>query len=206
MFSNKLARSSTKLAPIAATLLILAACVSETRGQRPAQPARDLVRAIERKEMDQLLLRKSLPALSDEPARQVILKQIRDDFRDLQSLNNRMMSDSWARKVMDYDLVSDMVSRIRGKANRLKLNLNLPEPGDLKSERRTDPVTDQDFRASLMILDQTIMRFVSNPLFQNPNTVEVTQASQARQDLEAVIQLTADLKKVALRLGKAGNR
>src|SRR5947208_4165659 len=120
IFSNKLAGNSKKFAPIAATLVILAACVSETRGQRPAQPARDLVQAVERKEMDQLLLRKPLPALNDEPARQVVLKQIRDDFRDLQSLNNRMMTESWAREAMDYDFVSDMVSRIRGKAKRLK--------------------------------------------------------------------------------------
>lgn len=203
MFSNKLARNSKKLAPIAATLVVLAACVSETPGQRPAQPMRDFVRAIERKEMDQLLLRKPLPALRDEPARQVALKQIREDFRDLQNLNNRMMSESWARKKMDYDFVLDMVSRIRGKATRLKGNLNLPEPEHLeKDQSRPEVGNDADFRAALMALDRTILRFVTNPVFQKPNTVEVTQATQARKDLEAMIEMTGDLKKVALRLSK----
>jgi len=155
--------------------------------------------------MDRLLLLKPIPSLSDEPARQLVLKKIREDFRDLQNLNNKMMSEAWARKAVDYGFVSDMISQIRGKANRLKLNLNLPAPGDMKSERRADPVNDKDFRASLMILDQTIMRFVKNPLFQKPNTIEVTQATQARQDLEAVIELAAGLRKVASRLGKVSN-
>lgn len=203
MFSNKLAGSSKQLAPIGATLVILAACVSETRGQRPRQPARDLVRAIEQKEMDQMLLRKPLPALSDEPARQAVLKQIREDFRDLQSLNNRMMSDSWAREAMDYDFVSDMVSRIRGKATRLKGNLNLPEPDRIeKDQSRADVGSAADFRAALLTLDRTIMRFVTNPLFQTPNAIDVSQATQARKDLEAVIGITGELKKVALRLSK----
>ena len=76
----------------------------------------------------------------------------------------------------------------------------------MKSEQRAAPGNDKDFRASLMVLDQTIMRFVKNPLFQNPNTIEVKQATQARQDLETVIEITADLKKVASKLGKASNR
>ena len=205
----------SQLALLLPVLFILMTCIVETRGQQAGvnHPSmRDQVRAIQRSDMDRLLL-SSTPTPTKKESdsnRAALMKQISEDFRDLQGLNNKMMAEAWARETLDYDFVSDMASRIRGKANRLKLNLNLPEPGDMKSEmkseRRVDPVTDKEFRASLMILDQTIMRFVRNPLFQNPNTIEVTQASQARQDLEAVIQLAAGLKKVASRLGKVGNR
>ena len=157
-----------QLAAIIPVLVMIAGLVFEARAQRPgpANPARDLVRSIERKEMDRLLHLKLIPSVSDEPARRLALKQIREDFRDLQNLNNKMMSESWAREAVDYGFVSDMISQIRGKASRLKVNLNLPEPDDKKSERRADPANDKDFRASLMVLDQTIMRFVNNPLFQ----------------------------------------
>ena len=207
MFLSSLTRK-TQLASIAPALMILAGFVFEARAQRPgpANPARDLVRSIERKEMDRLLHLKLIPSVSDEPARRLALKQIREDFRDLQSLNNRMMSEAWARETVDYGFVSNMISQIRGKANRLKLNLNLPEPGDMKSERRADPANDKDFRASLMVLDKTIMRFVNNPLFQKPNTLEVTQAAKARHDLETVIELAGGLRKVASRLEKVSNR
>lgn len=154
--------------------------------------------------MDQKLLLAPLPAKNDsDPARLIPLRQIREDFRDLQALNNKMMGEAWARKTLDYGFVSDMVSRMRGKATRLKFNLNLPDPGNLEKDSLDQNVANaNDFRAALMTLDRTIMRFVSNPLFQKPNTIEVNQAIHARQDLESVIELTANLKKNALRLGK----
>lgn len=207
MFSLSLKRK-TQLALMASQLVIFCGFVSEARSQRPgapSQPLRDMVRAVGQKELDRQLLLKPIPPLSDEPARRLALKQIREDFRDLQNLNNRMMSEAWARDAVDYGFVSEMISEIRGKANRLKLNLKLPESGDRKNEGRVDPTNDKDFRASLMTMDQTIMRFVKNPLFQNANTIDVAQATQARQDLEAVIELAAGLRKVASRLGKARN-
>ena len=207
MFLFSLTRKG-KFAAVALILVSVVAFVSDARAQRPgtaAQPLRDLVRSIERKEMDQLLLHKPIPSLSDEPARRHVLKQIKEDFRDLQNLNNKMMSNTWARETVDYGFVSDMIAQIRGKANRLKLNLNLPESGDTKITRRFEPVNDKDFRASLMTLDETIMRFVKNPLFQSPNTIKVNQATEARHDLEAVIELAAGLRKVASRLGKVRN-
>ena len=208
MFLASLKRK-TRLAFISLVLVIVCGFVLEARAQRqgnPSQPLRDMVRAVGQKEMERQLLLKPLPPLSDEPARQLVLKQIRQDFKDLQNLNNRMMSEAWAREAVDYGFVSDMISQIRGKANRLKLNLNLPEPGDIKTKQEADPVNDKGFRASLMVLDQTIMRFVKNPIFQDANTIEVTQATQARQDLEGVIELATGLRKVASRLGKVGKR
>ena len=62
--------------------------------------------------------------------------------------------------------------------------------------------TERDFRNALLLLDRTIMSFVSNPLFKNANTIEVQQGASARRDLESVLDLTADLKKSAVRLGK----
>src|SRR5687767_14688967 len=140
MFLSSLKRK-TQPALIALILVIVGGFVLEARAQRPgtpSQPMRDMVRAIGQKEMDRLLLLKPIPSLSDEPAKQLVLKQIREDFRDLQNLNNRMMSEAWASKAVDYRFVSDKISQIRGKANRLKLNLNLPLSGDMKSERRAD--------------------------------------------------------------------
>jgi hypothetical protein len=117
-----------------------------------------------------------------------------------------MMADAWARETLDYSVISDMVSRIRGKATRLRLNLNLPDPGNPEKPQAVHNVgTAREFRSALLVLDQTIMRFVTNPLFKTTNTVEINQAGKARQDLEEVISLTADLKKTASRLGKTSS-
>jgi hypothetical protein len=189
-------------------LFVLMTCVLDTRGQQPGanHPSmRDQVRAIQRAEMDRLLLFSAARTESNSN-RVALMKQIKEDFRDLQGLNNKMMAEAWARESLDYSVISEMVSRIRGKATRLKLNLNLPQPDNVEKRAPVHNVaTAREFRNALLVLDQTIMRFVKNPLFQSPNTIELNQAGKARQDLEEVISLTADLKRTASRLGKASS-
>jgi hypothetical protein len=207
MFPAKQTRSSRPILLIP-VLILLASCVAEARGQRasPNSPMRDQVRAIQRAEMDRLLLM-AMPAKTDsEASRVAVAKQIREDFKDLQGLNNKMMAEAWARETLDYSFISEMTSRIRGKATRLKVNLNLPQPGHFEKPAAVPNVgTAREFRRALLVLDQAIMRFVKNPLFQAPNTMEVNQAGKARQDLEDVISLAADLKRTASRLGKTSS-
>jgi hypothetical protein len=131
------------------------------------------------------------------------LKQVQTDFRELQELNNKMMATAWQHETLDYYFLSDMVARIKGKANRLKTNLQLPAASDADKAVSIPALSNaREFRAALLVLDKTIMRFVNNPLFRTPNTLEVGLAAKARSDLEAVISLSADLKKTAAKLGK----
>lgn len=185
-------------------LLILATCAYDTHAQRPVSTARDAMRAIQRKDMEQQLEYKLLPASREENAsRQLALKQIGADFKELQLLNNKMMSQAWSKKDIDYGFISDMVSRIRAKASRLRLNLNLPQAKNKEQSFTNRTITNSgEFRAALLVLDQTIMSFVLNPLFQKPNTIEVKQGSEARRDLEIIIDVADDLKRTAVRLSK----
>lgn len=185
-------------------MLILGTAASNALSQRPSNPAREIVRDLQFKDMNRLLEYKLLPpSPADTSARRIVLKQIGEDFHELQALNNRMMSVAWSKSNLDYRFVSDMIARIRGKASRLKGNLNFPEPvpGE-KVVSKPAITTERDFREAMLLLDRTIMSFVSNPLFKNANTIEVQQGATARRDLESVLDLTADLKKSASRLGK----
>ena len=49
----------------------------------------------------------------------------------------------------------------------------------------------------LMRMCKQIRSFVTNPVIENPNTVDAKQLSNARRDLESVIQLSGHLKKEA---------
>jgi hypothetical protein len=51
--------------------------------------------------------------------------------------------------------------------------------------------TVRQFREELLLLDKTIMRFVTNPVFQAANTVDVNLAKKASDDLEQVITKTS---------------
>jgi len=188
------------------SLIILSACTVTTQAQRPgtSQSARDIVRAIGQKEMDRLLFLKPILAPRDDPARRIVLKQINEDFKDLQGLNNKMMAEAWSRPELDYRYISDMVSQIRGKATRLKSNLALPEAEDDQTKQPDANFSNTEkFRAALLQLDRHIMRFATNPLFQKPNVVDVDLANQASRDLTAVVEMSGKLKGVASRLSKS---
>jgi hypothetical protein len=198
--------ASCRLRLISQSLLVFLFCFGGAEGQqgglnRPSMS--DQAREIERVEMNQQLLLKRLPAVNDDSARKALLKQISEDFRDIQGLNNKMMADTWSREEPNYNFISDTISQIRGKANRLKLNLSLPESHDSdRKEFQLGEVDVKQFRAALLVLDKSIMSFVTNPIFRETKIVEMKMATQASRDLETVLQLSGNIKKAASRLNK----
>jgi hypothetical protein len=182
--------------------LMLAVSFGAVRGQGNAERAR----AIERADLDRILLLAVPKDKESESMRQSRYKKIKDDFRDLQSLNNKMMADAWSQDALDFSSIADMVSKIRGKANDLKDSLSLPESENSQTVTKAVPVTTvRQFREELLLLDKTIMRFVNNPVFQAANTVDVDLAKKAHADLEQVISLTQDLKQNAQKLRKSNH-
>ena len=188
-------------------LILLALAVSFTcvQGQGRGVNA-ERARAIERAEMDRLLLW-AVPKYRESEAMRVSrFKKIKDDFRDLQSLNNKMMADAWMQDALDYSSITDMVSKIRGKANDLKDSLALPQSENAQTALKTPDITTvRQFREQLLLLDKTLMNFVTNPVFQAANTVDVNLAKKASEDLEHVISLTNDLKQNAQKLRKVNH-
>lgn len=186
-------------------LVILAVAVSfsSVQGQRRSV-MRDRARSIERAEMDRLLMWALPKDTEPEAVRLSRFKKIKDDFRDLQSLNNKMMADAWLQEALDYSSIADMVSKIRGKANDLKDSLSLPQSEEPQTASKTpEATTGRQFREKLLLLDKTIMSFVNNPVFQAANTVDVNLAKKASTDLEQVISLTVALKQTAQKLRKS---
>ena len=194
--------------PIRCQLLVvvLLPAVSFSAQGQGRGPNGDRARAIEQADMDRLLMWAVPKDKESEAMRLSRFKKIKDDFRDLQSLNNKMMADAWMQDALDYSSIADMVSKIRGKASDLKDGLSLPEPEKPGTPLPMPTVTTvRQFREELLLLDKTLMRFVNNPVFQAANTVDVNQAKKASGDLEQVISLSADLKQNAQKLRKANH-
>ena len=204
LFQKKTRReNSENLRLVIQALILLSVCFATTQAQpgRQRDPMRERVRAMETKEMDRLLLYKPLAAAKDDPARRAVLKQIGEDFAVLQSLNNKMMAEAWARVDIDYPDISDRVSQIRGKAKSLKTNLLLPEARDVDKKLVAPTVGgEKEFRAALLLLDKSIMSFVTNPLFQKTSVVEMNLATRASYDLKVIIELSGNLQKIAATL------
>lgn len=185
---------------VAQTLILLLAGTPRTQGQQ----SRARVLEIERVERERQLLLKPLPAKKDDDsARLAVLKQIKEDFKSIQGLNNTMMANAWAHEELDYGHISDSISQIKSKATRLRSNLALPKAKDVE-EKQLDLARAgvKEFRAALLLLDKSIMSFVTNPLFQKSNVVEVNLATQASHDLKVIIELSGNLQKSATALMK----
>jgi len=195
----------TKLLFVTKVLILVYACATATPGQSRSPSARDTARQIQRVERDQQLLLKPLPPKKeDDSARRAALKQSKEDFKNIQGINNKMMANAWAKEELDYNSISDSISQIRSKAVRLKTNLSLPEPEKEKEEKPLDlaAASVKDFRAALLRLDKSIMSFVTNPIFKESSVMEVSLATRASHDLKTIIELSENLQQSAKSLNK----
>jgi len=142
------------------------------------------------------------PTPRSEAERFAALKQLREDFRAIQDVNNKMMSEAWARESIDYEQTSNMLGQINDRAVRLKSNLALPEPAKVQ-HRTLSAGGPKEFKSALLLMDRSLMSFVNNPVFRERNVVEVNLATQATKDLDDVIAYSANLKKIAANLKRA---
>jgi hypothetical protein len=139
---------------------------------------------------------RNLAAVDNSEATRALLKQTSDDFRALQNINNKMMAQVYATEAIDYERTSAAIAQINTKAIRLKNNLSLPNPKDVKKKELTVSGA-KEFKSALLLMDHSIMGFVTNPIFQKPNVIEVESATRAGQDLADIITLSTTLKRIA---------
>jgi len=127
------------------------------------------------------------------------IKQMKDDFKAIQEVNNKMMAEAWSHEQVDYARATLMIGDINEKATRLKDIMALPE-----AEKVPDPhlaaSNNQEFKKALLVMDRSLMNFVNNPIFRERNVMEIGLAAQASTDLEKVIKLSSSLRKIAARL------
>jgi len=133
--------------------------------------------------------------------------QLKADFEQLQTVNNRMMAMVFTNKVLDYKSISESIAEIRKRATRLKSNLPLPatekSEGEEQSFKEWDEINQAQVKLVLQALDDLIQRFVTNPVFQQPQVVDVQQSSKAKRDLESIIKLSEKIRKGMDKLVKA---
>ena len=133
--------------------------------------------------------------------------QLKDDFEQLQTINNQMMIMVFANNVLDYKRVSEAITEIRKRAARLKSNLPLPvaEKDGQEAEqplKGLNELNQGEVKPALLSLDDLIQRFVTNPVFQQSQVVDIQQSSKARRDLEAILKLSEKIRKSADKLTK----
>lgn len=125
-----------------------------------------------------------------------LLAQTEEDFNRILTLHNEIARVIAAAKPIDYNFISDASTEIKKRATRLQSTLALHQlPNETPVVEKSDELDEAQMRDALIRMCKQIRSFVTNPVIATPNTVDAQQLSNARRDLESLIQLSGRLKK-----------
>jgi hypothetical protein len=133
--------------------------------------------------------------------------QMREDFKSIQILRNKVARHLLSEKPLDYKFVAGEAGEINKRAGRLKSHL-LPAPpdGPKKEPEATVEIADEQMRDALATMCKRIDSFTENPLFKVPDVVDVDQTAKANRDLRHIILLSEGIMKTAERLNKTRDK
>jgi hypothetical protein len=138
-------------------------------------------------------------APKDDRQLKALMAQTEEDFTRILTLHNEIARALASKKDLDYHFVSEATAVIKKRATRVQSTLMLhPEADDAPIKEHSDA----EMKDSLIKLCKEIRSFVTNPIIENPNTVDAVQLPRARHDLESLIQLSGLIKKDADKLIK----
>jgi len=130
---------------------------------------------------------------------EALMTQTEEDFNRILTLHNEIVRAISSSDDLNYHFVSEATAEIKKRASRVQSSLVL---GLSSEDARVEAKSEPEMKDSLIKLCKEIRAFVTNPMIENPNTVDAQQLVRAKRDLESFIQLSGLIKKDADRLGK----
>jgi hypothetical protein len=137
--------------------------------------------------------RKKIQALAD---------KVEQDFNRILILHNAIARSLSGANSLDYAFVSEATTEIRKRASHLQSTLVLKPEVSEPTKTTQIGLTDTLVKDALMILCKEIKSFVTNPVIENPGTVNVEQLNKARQSLQSVVELSFSIKRTADKLAR----
>ncbi|MGA9769031.1 MAG: hypothetical protein WBV94_08320 [Blastocatellia bacterium] len=203
-------RSQRTACFVAATVSILIVAANSVVAMQTPQPPGD--RNAKREDRQRELREKTLRSLDmrealehrDQQRIDAAIKQVKEDFKQIQIVRNEMVHNLLASKPLDYKLISDETAEINKRADRLKTFL-MPPDAEVKEKDPKDHVeyTGDEMKGALVQLCNRIASFIENPVLKSPGTVDVEQSTRAGGDLLLIIELSGNIKRSAERLNKS---
>jgi len=139
------------------------------------------------------------------PDRRLILIQIKKDFQQLQVVNAELEQRLSSSGLLDYKYISEAAAKIKTLAERLDSNLVLGE-SESKESRPEYEVSEAVLRSSLLSLHDLVITFVENPIFRESGVFDIPETKKAKADMNGILVLSDQVKKIAKRLRKDAGR
>ena len=132
---------------------------------------------------------------------EALMAQTAEDFNRILTLHNEIARALSSKNALNSGFVSEATAEIKKRAGRVQSTLKL-EPEEGYTGLKVEEIDESQMNDALIKLCKQIRSFVTNPMIENPNTVDAQQLLKARHDLDAVIHLSGQIKKDADRLKK----
>ena len=139
-----------------------------------------------------LILERAHRRPSTEERMKQAVAELQEDFTRLQTLNLEFVKAINA-PTLDYKFVSKSASEINKRADRLKNNLDLPEPNAPKSAPASSAANQLEMKKAMLRLGKLIYSFSHNPFFKEAS-VDNENAIQARYELDEIIEVSKQIK------------
>ena len=117
-----------------------------------------------------------------------IKAETREDLEGLQQSYNEIVTHLSGGATPEISFVAEATAKVNKHANRLKANIVFPAPAK-EDERKPVGITG-DTRKHLRDLCTRIYEFLTNPMIENPNVLDLEAANSARSLLDAIITLS----------------
>jgi hypothetical protein len=194
---------------LASVVIFVPVLVASVGAQTPGPPAggsdrnlRDSASdlKIRSNEMERLKRDAEKPEARTNPSPNFL--EIKEDFEGMQKVNADVQVNG-SSATPNYELISKGVAEINKRATRLKGNLFTSQPakkpkenkqGNQQSElKQENKQANQqlELKPLLIALDNSIVRFVQSPIFQNVKLVNSDDSKKAQEDLEKIIKLSS---------------
>jgi len=134
---------------------------------------------------------------------EALMAQTEEDFNRILTRHNEIARVLSSDNALNYHFVSEATGEIQKRASRVQSTLALRLSEEETKSEKLEEFKDSQMKDALIKLCKQIRSFVTNPMIENPNTVDANQLTKARLDLESLIQLSGQIKKDADKLGKA---
>jgi hypothetical protein len=187
-------------------LILLSPCALNAQTTRAEREARR-----NEMQMRQWALR-NVEKLKDAPPeerkdRRPAYADVAQDFEQLQVVNYSLAGAAVEGAPLDYELIKRNASEVRKRASRLKACLLLPEVKDEQAQVKVlEAQTPEALRTAVKSLDSLVNSFAWNPVFHQPNVVDLEQSSKAARDLAGIISLSEQINKRASEMSKIAKR
>ena len=132
---------------------------------------------------------RSESALKAAENRKINYQQIKKDFEAIQNLQNSIIKTYVTGKQINYSRISELALKLNNCAARLEKNLSLTTEFDEQQSKKknSDP---GDVKDLIVVLDKSIGKFVTSPIFENLLIIETKHAKKAEFELQNIIRLS----------------